>query len=178
MEQQDEHMLISDWNTQGCVRGCNVAALSRKVKSRVWSESGRLKYSPVVNIIYVSDCGGCDFELHDLQLHAFAEATGITLRLHAGEEPDTSSGVRPRVVAAAASGAVSSSPDARQTQAITSMIVQCSKTAVFLHEQELVMKPFAEANNYLSQFFFFFGNYGLNQVVDSAVCPSGTVKKV
>lgn len=42
VEQQDEHMLISDWNTQGCVRGLNVAVLIRKVKSRVWSQSARL----------------------------------------------------------------------------------------------------------------------------------------
>lgn len=94
---------------------------------------------------------GCDFELHDFQMHAFAETTGITLRLHAGGEPDTSSVVRPRVVVAAVSGAVISSPDARQTQAITWRIMQPSKTAVF-HEQELVIKSFAQANNYLSQF--------------------------
>lgn len=37
MEQHNEHMFISDWNTQGSVRGLNVAVLIRKVKSRVWS---------------------------------------------------------------------------------------------------------------------------------------------
>lgn len=74
-------------------------------------------------------------------MHAFAETTGITLRLHAGEEPDTSAVVRPRVVVAAVSGAVTSSPDARQTQAMTSVIMQCSKNAVF-HEQGLVIKSF------------------------------------
>lgn len=94
---------------------------------------------------------GCDFELHDYQLHAFAETTGITLRLHAGGEPDTSSVVRPRVVVSAVSGAVTPSPDARQTQAITSMIMQRSEIAVF-REQELVIKSFAQANNDLSQF--------------------------
>lgn len=86
-----------------------------------------------------------------MELHAFAETTGITLRLHAGEKPDTSAVVRPRVVVAAMSGALTSSPDARQAQAMTSVNMLCSKSAVF-HEQELVIKSFAEANNYLSQF--------------------------
>lgn len=65
----------------------------------------------------------------------------MTLRLRAGEKPDTSAVVRPRVVVAAVSGAVTSSPDARQTQAMTSVIMQCSKDAVF-HEQGLVIKSF------------------------------------
>lgn len=116
------------------------------------------------NTIYVSDCevvtSGCFWV--SVACVCGDDWNNITPS-HRRRTPEISAIVRSRVVVAA----VTSYPDARQRQAMTSVLPQCSKTAIF-HEQEFVIKSI---NNYLSQFLEI--SFGF-----SCFPPSGTMKKV